>query len=166
MHARQQLHSFLSAFWLFAALLQLQPYWWQPEQISQAIGSLSGQGGLDSLFVDLVLNWLSNLTSHIETPLNSVLILLFVGLGVGLLLAKNEQVRLLLVLSMVVNFVLWWGTEAFGMIFTGMATDFNSGLLLILIALACWPHMPHVQGERPSRVHESVPAGRSAQTAS
>lgn len=160
--SRQQLRSFLGVFWLLAALLQLQPYWWQPEQISQAIGSMSGQGGLDSLFVDPLLNWLSNLTSHIEIPLNIVLILLFVGLGIGLLLAKNEQVRLLLVLSMVVSFVLWWGAEAFGMIFTGMATDFNSGLLLISMALACWPQMLRVQGERPSRVHESVPAGRSA----
>ena len=36
--SRGQLRSFLGVFWLFAALLQLQPYWWQPEQISQAIG--------------------------------------------------------------------------------------------------------------------------------
>ncbi len=27
------------------------------------------------------------------------------------------------------------------MILTGMATDFNSGLLLIIMALACWPHV-------------------------
>ena len=164
--SRGQLRSFLGVFWLFAALLQLQPYWWQPEQISQAIGSMSGQGGLDSLFVDPVLNWLSNLTGPIETPLNIVLILLFLGLGIGLLLVKNEQVRPLLVLSMVVSFVLWWGAEAFGMIFTGMATDFNSGLLLIVMALACWPQLPRMQVERLSRVHESAPAGRSAQAAS
>ena len=25
------------------------------------------------------------------------------------------------------------------MILTGMATDFNSGLLVVVIALACWP---------------------------
>jgi hypothetical protein len=133
--------------------VQLQPYWWQPEQISQAIGSMSGQGGLDSLFVDPALNWLSNLTGHIETPFNIVLILLFLGLGLGLLLVKNEQVRPLLALSMVVSFVVWWGAQAFEVILTGMA-------------LACWPRMPRVQVERLSRVHESPPAGRSAQTAS
>ena len=127
---------------------------------------MTGQGGLDSLFVDPVLNWLSNVTGPIETPLNIVLILLFLGLGIGLLLVKNEQVRPLLVLSMVVSFVLWWGAEAFGMIFTGMATDFNSGLLLIVMALACWPQLPRMQVERLSRVHESAPAGRSAQAAS
>ncbi|HJT58240.1 MAG TPA: hypothetical protein VJ761_17180 [Ktedonobacteraceae bacterium] len=150
--SRQQLRWGLGAFWLFAALLQLQPYWWQPEQISQAIGSMSGQGGLDGLFVDPVLNWLSNLTGPSETPLNLVLILLFLGLGIGLLLVKNEQVRPLLVLSMVVSFVLWWGAEAFGMILTGMATDFNSGLLLIIMALACWPHLSRAQGERQAQV--------------
>jgi hypothetical protein len=52
------------------------------------------------------------------------------------------------------------------MILTGMATDFNSGLLLILIALACWPHMQREQGEQPSRVRESAPTGHSARTTS
>jgi hypothetical protein len=29
--------------------------------------------------------------------------------------------------------------QALGGIFTSMATDFNSGLLLVVMALACWP---------------------------
>ncbi|MDQ2716500.1 MAG: hypothetical protein M3Z08_16470, partial [Chloroflexota bacterium] len=42
----------LAGFWVFAALLQLQPNWWQPGQISQAIGAMVGQGGLNSVLVD------------------------------------------------------------------------------------------------------------------
>jgi len=38
-----------------------------------------------------------------------------------------------------VSLLFWYSTEAFGMIFTGMATDFNSGLLVVVLALACMP---------------------------
>jgi len=49
-----------------------------------------------------------------------------------------------------VSVILWWGAEAFGMVLTGMATDFNSGLLLVVIALACWPraHSQYAARER------------------
>jgi hypothetical protein len=40
---------------------------------------------------------------------------------------------------MVVAAVIWVAGEAFGMILAGGATDPNSGLLLILLALAYWP---------------------------
>jgi hypothetical protein len=47
-----------------------------------------------------------------------------------------------LVLAMVVAAVIWVVGEAFGMILAGGATDPNSGLLLILLALAYWPSAP------------------------
>ena len=53
--------------------------------------------------------------------------------------AKGLWLRLLLLISILLSLLIWWFTEAFGMIFTGMATDVNSGPLLILVALACWP---------------------------
>lgn len=155
--SRQQLLWGLAAFWFFAALLQLQPFWWQPGQISQAIGAMSGAGGLDYLFVDPVLNWLSNITGHAEIVLNVVLIVLFAALGAGLLLVKNERLRPLLVVSIVISFIVWWGAEGFGMIFSGMATDFNSGLLLIVMALACWPSIQRALAERRSPLEESTP---------
>jgi hypothetical protein len=42
--SRRLLRWFLAGFWIFAAVLQLQPNWWQPGQISQAIGAMVGQG--------------------------------------------------------------------------------------------------------------------------
>jgi hypothetical protein len=136
---RAQLRWILSGFWFFAALLQLQPNWWQPGQISQAIGAMVGQGGLNGILVDPVLRQISNITANIEIPLNIALIVVFLALGTGLAVVRQEQLRPFLIASMVVSVVIWYCSEAFGMILTGMATDFNSGLLVVVMALACWP---------------------------
>lgn len=137
--SRLHLRWILAGFWIFAALLQVQPYWWQSGQISQQIGNMVGQGGFNGFLVDPVLQWVSNSTSSIEIPLNSALIVVFLALGLTLFFVKNERVRPVLVASIAVSLVLWYGAQGLGMIFTGMATDFNSGLLLVVMALACWP---------------------------
>jgi hypothetical protein len=67
------------------------------------------------------------------------LIELFLGLGIALVFVKQSQLRPWLVLSMVFSVAIWWGVQALGLLFTGMTTDVNSGPLLILMALACWP---------------------------
>ena len=53
--------------------------------------------------------------------------------------ASPTTTGLFLIASIVASVVFWYGAEAFGMILTGMATDFNSGLLVVVMALACWP---------------------------
>ena len=63
--SRKVLRWVLAGFWVFAALLQLQPYWWQPGQISQAISAMVGQGGLNAVLVAPVLNQLSKITAYI-----------------------------------------------------------------------------------------------------
>ncbi len=135
---RSAFHWFLAAFWFFAALLQLQPYWWGSGQISQTLSALVGMGGLNGFLVDPILKGLSSATAPAEIPTNIVLIVVFLGLGVALSVVKEERLRPVLVASIVVSLVIWVG-EGFGMIFTGMATDFNSGLLLVIMTLACWP---------------------------
>jgi hypothetical protein len=137
--SRKYLRWVLAGFWIFAALLQLQPNWWQQGQISQSIGAMVGQGGLNSVLVDPVLQQISNATANIETPLNIALIMVFLAIGISLAVVKDEQVRPFLVVSIVASFVFWYFSQAFGMIFTGMATDFNTALLVVVIALACWP---------------------------
>jgi len=137
--SRLQLRWILAGFWIFVALLQLQPYWWQPGQISGVMSGMAGQGGLDGILLDPTFNALSKITAHAEMVLNLLLIIVFLALGIGLAVVKQDRVRPLLVASIVVSILLWWGAEGFGMILTGMATDFNSGLLLVVMALACWP---------------------------
>ena len=129
----------LAGFWFLSALLQLQPYWWQSGQISGAINGMVGMGGGNSFSVDPVLNPLAKATATLEVPLNSILIVVFLALAVGLVIVKEKQIRPVLIVSLVVSGILWYGTQALGGIFTGMATDFNSGLLLIVMTLACWP---------------------------
>jgi hypothetical protein len=142
-----------AGFWFFSALLQLQPFWWQPEQISQAISGMVGQGGLDGFLVDPLLQGVSNLTAHSEILLNIVLIVVCLALGFALVFVKEKQLRPVLVASIVVSVLIWWLAQGFGMIFTGMATDFNSGLLLVVMALACWPRVARqgVVEQRSSR---------------
>lgn len=164
---RANLRWILSGFWFFAALLQLQPNWWQPGQISQTIGAVIGQGGLDTVLVDPVLRQLSNIIANIEIPLNIALIVVFLALGIGLAVARRDQLRPFLIASIVVSVIIWYCTEALGMILTGMATDFNSGLLVVVIALACMPKAQtlrygHARVAREARqVEESETAQRA-----
>ena len=139
--SRHSLRWILAGFWIFAALLQLQPNWWQPGQISQAIGAMVGQGGLNAWLVDPVLQRIANITVGSEIPLNVILIVVFLGLGIALAVVKEKHRRPLLIVSIVLSLILWYIAEGFGMILTGMATDFNSGLLLVVMTLACWPRV-------------------------
>ena len=100
------------------------------------------------MLVDPVLTQRSKATANIEIPLNIALIVVFLALGIGLAVAREEQLRPFLIASIVASFVFWYGSEAFGMILTGMATDFNSGLLVVVMALACWPKVKALRAAR------------------
>lgn len=147
----------LAGFWVFAALLQCQPYWWQPGQISQAISGLVGQGGFDGLLVDPILKGFSALTASIEVPFNVLLIVGFLVLGIGLATVKEDRFRPFLLVSLTISFLIWWGVEGLGMIFTGMATDFNTGLLLIVMALACCPETVFLRTPQDLGVRDAMP---------
>jgi hypothetical protein len=163
--SRLQLRHILGAFWVFGALLQVQPYWWQPGQISSTISDMVGQGGFDNFLVDPVLQGLSKITNNVEIPLNIALIVIFLALGLAIFAARNnQQLHIALVASMVVSLLIWYFAEGFGMILTGMATDFNSGLLLIVMALACWPTTSAFRAARGRYSRETLQRERSAQT--
>jgi len=160
--SRLQLRWVLAGFWIFAALLQLQPFWWQPQQISGAIGGMVGGGGLNTYLFDPALQAIANATTSAEIPLNIVMIVVFLALGIGLVLAKREHVMPFLIASLVISVVIWYFTQAFGMIFTGMATDFNSGLLVILLTLGCWPRTAAQAAQKSNRFSELRQQAREA----
>lgn len=162
--SRHILRWVLAGFWVFAALLQLQPNWWQAGQISGAIGAMVGAGGLNTVLVDPVLQRISGLTANAEIPLNIILIVIFLALGVGLAVVKEQQVRPFLIASVVVSVIFWYLTQGFGMILTGMATDFNSGLLIVVIALACWPKVNAFRAARAHLARDAQPAESSGTT--
>jgi len=146
----------LAGFWVFAALLQAQPTWWQPGQISGVISGLLGNGGLDNVLVDPVLTLLVKATANLEIPLNIALIVVFLAIGIGLAVPGDKHLRPFLIASIVISVVFWYFTQAFGMILTGMATDFNSGLLLVVMALAVWPHVWRIQTAGRTRFAHQV----------
>jgi hypothetical protein len=93
------------------------------------------------------------------------------SLGIGLAVVKAGRVSPLLVGSIVLSLVLWWATEECGQLLTGTATDVNTGPLLTLLALACWPaHRPsstlagvgHVAAGRELNGHLKSPVHRLA----
>ena len=61
------------------------------------------------------------------------------GLAIGLAVVPREHLRPLLAVTIVLGLLLWVATQGFGLILTGAATDPNSGPLVVLMALACWP---------------------------
>ncbi|MGH2481718.1 MAG: hypothetical protein ACRDHW_18860, partial [Ktedonobacteraceae bacterium] len=73
--------------------------------------------------------------------------------------------RPLLVLSILLSLLIWWAAQGFGMIFTGLATDFNSGLLVVLMTLACWPKthiLPQGAAQTPNQAPPVVEQPESA----
>jgi hypothetical protein len=159
--SRGQFRWIFAGFWFFAALLQLQPYWWQPGQLSQAVSDMVGQGGLDGILVDPIIKPVGASLASLEIPLNSVLIVVFLALGIALAVAQHRFLRPLLAVSIMLSFLIWW-TQAFGMIFTGLATDFNTGLLLIFMALACWPKEAPLSPAQKQSDHDVQQSGDSA----
>jgi len=155
--SREALRWFLAGYWLLAGLLQLQPYWWQPEQISQSVTAMTSPGSLSGVIVDPTLRWLSAITSGSEGPLNMALIVVFVALAVGSALVKTEHIRPWLVASIAVSLILWWFAQSLGMILTGMSTDPNSGPLVILLTLACWPMLGTTPSAKERKPLSSAP---------
>ncbi len=88
---------------------------------------------------------------------------MFLALGIGLAVARQEQLRPFLIASIIVSLVIWYLSQAFGMILTGMATDFNSGLLVVVMALACWPKVQSLRFAR-ARVAREARQGEEAIT--
>jgi len=137
--SRRQLRLAFGALWLFFALLQFQPFWWEHGQIQQAITGMVGMGGWNTQLIDPSLSGLASRLGGAEAAPNIILILACAATGTGLLIAGERTVVPILAASVVVSVVMWWFAQAIGGILSGMATDFNSGLLLVVIALGCWP---------------------------
>jgi hypothetical protein len=137
--SRHDLRLVLAGFWGLAAVLQLQPFWWQPQQISGVISNNLNPGTLNGTLLDPLLQFLADLTTDWEVPLNVAIIVVALGLAVGLAVVRTERARPLLAASIALSLVLWVATQGAGQLLSGSATDFNSGLPLALLALACWP---------------------------
>lgn len=61
----------------------------------------------------------------------------FTAIGVSVLIPRLTRFGVLL--AVVLSLVIWVVAQDFGEVFTGQATDLNSGLLLVLLAACYWP---------------------------
>jgi hypothetical protein len=161
--SRRGLRYALAGFWFFSAFLQLQPYWWEAGHISAAIGAMTDGGGLNGALVDPVVTSLASALVTSEVPVNFVLVLVFVAVGSGLAWSGPRYLRLFLIASIAVSALIWYVAQAFGMIFTGMATDFNSGLLLIVMALSVWTRQATAEIDRGHNLSAAGEVGQPDQ---
>ena len=81
--------------------------------------------------------------------------MVFLAPGISLAVVKEKQLPPFMVASIVASVVFWYLSEAFGGILTGMATDFNSGLLVVVIALVCWPKVQALRAARTRVAREA-----------
>ena len=121
--------------WLSLAYFALLPGNRAPQALNSMIAGMeSGEPG----WLAAIDRNAAALVAHQGLAASIVLAAALVIIAVGVYLPPAAA-RATLVLAIVVAAVIWVVGEAFGAILAGGATDPNSGLLLILLALTYWP---------------------------
>lgn len=98
----------------------------QPSYLSQA-----------ALSQKVAVPWLANATMHHGLVISLTLAL--IELAIAVMLIGKFQIHIAVWTSIVLSLVFWWSGQLFGQIFDPLSTDFNSGLLMFLLALCCYP---------------------------
>ena len=136
------------ALWGSLSFLALQPAERAPESLQHMISAMgAGEPG-----------WLASLDRGVSQLLVGrglgasvalAALLAFVALGIFL---PPTASRAVLALAVVVATCIWVLGENFGALFTGSATDPNSGPLLALLAAAYWPLRSPARSPVPERI--------------
>ena len=128
-------------------------------------GMISSMAGGEPGWLAALDNHAASLLAHQGLAASIVLAIALAVIAVGVYLPPPAA-RATVVLAIVVAALIWIFGEAFGAILAGGATDPNSGLLLILLALAYWPvrtvSAATVQPAVPSAGHEASEEGATA----
>jgi hypothetical protein len=121
--------------WLSLAYFALLPGNRAPQGLNGMIASMeSGEPG----WLAALDRGAASLLAHQGLAASIVLAIALVVIAVGVYLPASAA-KPILVLAIVVAAAIWVFGEALGAILTGGGTDPNSGLLLIVLALAYWP---------------------------
>ena len=99
---------------------------------------ISGMEGPNPSWLNALLRGGASAVAGEGGTVSVVLAVLLGVVAVGVFLPA-PAVRGVIVLSVVISLAIWVFGEALGAVFSGQATDVNSGPLLILIAAAYWP---------------------------
>ncbi len=121
--------------WLSLAYFALLPANRAPQALN---GMIAGMASGEPPWLAAIDRNAAALVAHQGLVASVVLTIALALIAVGAYLPAPAA-RAAVVLAVVVAAVIWVVGEAFGTILAGRATDPNSGLLLILLALAYWP---------------------------
>lgn len=113
----------LGIMWLLGCVLHFQHAY------------VTGKGMSDTISI----SWISNLVSTHAAA--STMFLGGIEFGIGLLILANNRMRVMAWVSIGVSFAYWWIGQSFGQIFDPLATDPNSGALMIVLSLAACPYL-------------------------
>lgn len=116
--------------WIIGCVLQFQGAYLTSKGFSQAISAqwLANMIGTNGVVVSIVLGVIEGL--------------------LGILLLINYKVRVTIWVSIVLSAIFWWVGQSFGQIFQPLATDFNSGLLMIVLSLCAYPRLLNLPKQR------------------
>lgn len=121
--------------WGSEAYFALQPGNTGPQELHDMISQMaSGQPG----WLAWIQQRAADLVAHQGLPVSIALAVLLAAIAIGVFLPA-PAVRAAIVLTLVLTAAIWIVGQALGGVFSGQATDPNSGPLLALLALAYWP---------------------------
>jgi hypothetical protein len=123
-----------SVLWAGLAVLTLQPDVRAAGSYTDAVTGMMGEPAWYAGLVDPV----ARFTEGRETEISAVLAVLLALIAASVWL-KPAYVRAGLIAASVLTLVYWVVGQAFGMPFMGMATDPNTGPVLVLLAALYWP---------------------------
>jgi hypothetical protein len=144
--------------WLSLAYFALTPANRAPQAVSGMIAGMdSGEPG----WLSAIERGSASLVANQGLAASVVLAVALAVIAVGVYLPRPFA-RATLVLAIVVALVIWVVAEGLGGILAGGGTDPNSGLLLVLLALAYWPLRAESAGEGAVSVQSAAAEGESA----
>jgi hypothetical protein len=140
--------------WLSLAYLALLPANRAPQALHDMIAGMAG--GEPGWLATLERN-AAALVAHQGLTVSVVLAAALVVVAAGVYL-PGRAARGALILAVLVAAVIWVFGQAFGGILAGGATDPNSGLLLILLALTYWPSRTAAAAGREPALAPAAPS--------
>ena len=111
----------LAALFILGCALHFQSSYLSPKGFSHAI----------------IVPWLADTIGR-QGVIVSIAVAL-IELAVAVMLIFRIRIRMAVWASIALSLVFWWVGQSFGQIFTPLATDFNSGLLMAILALCAHP---------------------------
>jgi hypothetical protein len=115
----------MAGIFLLGSVLHLQSGYLTPTGLSGAVA----------------VSWVGTLIGHEGAAVS--IVLAAIELTIAVLLVLRVQLRAVVWLALTVSFVFWWVGQSFGQVFDPLSTDFNSGIVMMLLAVSAYPNRIH-----------------------